>query len=78
MCLKYYVVDDTMELTIQPQKNSGYDPVRTIIRRQKIPKNYYKDLVRMTFFFLVDCSYYYTSQKKSGTSGHQNITQSKI
>ncbi|XP_055355499.1 EF-hand domain-containing protein 1-like isoform X2 [Paramacrobiotus metropolitanus] len=45
MCLKYYIYDDTMELTMRPAKNSGYDPVRTIIKRQKIPKNFYKDLV---------------------------------
>ena len=45
MVLRYYIYDETIELMQIPTKNSGYDPARAVIRRQKIPKNFYNDIV---------------------------------
>ncbi|OQV16057.1 EF-hand domain-containing protein 1 [Hypsibius exemplaris] len=45
MVLRYYIYDATLELVQIPTKNSGYDPASAVIRRQKIPKNFYNDIV---------------------------------
>jgi len=38
--MKYYLADDTVELTETAQPNSGRDQLSTLLKRSKLPKDY--------------------------------------